>query len=540
MKTCTIYARFSTDRQNESSLEDQERCCRTWARANDFKVERVYNDAAQSGATLARPALQQLLAAAPDSGWSAVLVNDQSRLSRDTEGTLALIRQLLKLDIVVIDCTSGTDISDPDEELKTVVNGWQLKQFRRMIGSRTTQRLTRRAEDGHWCGGRVYGFRTVPVRPEDEKSPKVPVVDQEEAAVVLRVFNACAKGDGLRTIADGLNRDQVPAPYDGKGLGYGKKAGRGWGHTTIRAILRNPRYRGRFTWNRLAWTKDWDTGKRVPRVRPEAEHKVTERPELAIVPQKLWDAVQERLGARQGVAFGVAKQFRAQDRIPSPLAGLLRCGTCGGPMSVAGRKNGYRTFACSTRRSKGKHGPCPNAHGMNEGALLDFVGETLRGSLKRKLGEDKAFESFVQHVARVKAVKKGPDVKALDADVRKAQARAKRVAETLLAVGVSDILREELRLAEAEVARSTAARAAADGAGVPAPSQALDPRVVRQMWEMLDCHVTERDPLKLGPFLKEHVEGVTITPRDKAQGGVVWTLALDVRLPASGSCGGGI
>jgi hypothetical protein len=75
--------------------------------------------------------------------------------------------------------------------------------------------------------------------------------------------------------------------------------------------------------------------------------------------------------------------------------------------------------------------------------------------------------------------------------------------------------------------------------------------------------LTERDSLKVGPWLREHLERITVTPREaKAKEGTSWTLQLDVRLPeqlpataqkkagspqlkatgseSTGCCGGGI
>ena len=64
-KNCVIYTRVSTDNQAEkefSSCEAQEQKIKSFiASQNDWQVFKVYNDAGFSGATLQRPALQELL-----------------------------------------------------------------------------------------------------------------------------------------------------------------------------------------------------------------------------------------------------------------------------------------------------------------------------------------------------------------------------------------------------------------------------------------------------------------------------------------------
>ena len=64
-KNCVIYTRVSTDNQAEkefSSCEAQEEKIRSFvASQNNWQVFKVYSDAGYSGATLNRPAIQQLL-----------------------------------------------------------------------------------------------------------------------------------------------------------------------------------------------------------------------------------------------------------------------------------------------------------------------------------------------------------------------------------------------------------------------------------------------------------------------------------------------
>ncbi|WP_087462555.1 recombinase family protein [Oleiphilus messinensis] len=59
-------------------------------------------------------------------------------------------------------------------------------------------------------------------------------------------------------------------------------------------LLNNELYRGRHIWNRSQWLKDPDTGKRVRIERPESEWCVSERQDLRIVSDELWDGVRAR------------------------------------------------------------------------------------------------------------------------------------------------------------------------------------------------------------------------------------------------------
>src|SRR5882724_7169851 len=59
-----IYARFSTEKQSEASIEDQFRVCERIAEREGFNVVARFSDAAISGGTSARIGYQSLLKAA--------------------------------------------------------------------------------------------------------------------------------------------------------------------------------------------------------------------------------------------------------------------------------------------------------------------------------------------------------------------------------------------------------------------------------------------------------------------------------------------
>ena len=83
VKNAAIYTRYSTDLQSKNSTETQVAECRRFAQQNGMNVVSVYSDEAQSGMTTQREALAKLLVAAQNHEFDAVIIYDQSRLSRD-------------------------------------------------------------------------------------------------------------------------------------------------------------------------------------------------------------------------------------------------------------------------------------------------------------------------------------------------------------------------------------------------------------------------------------------------------------------------
>ena len=65
MTRAVIYARFSTEMQQESSIEDQVSLCRAHARRDGHDVVAVYSDRARSGGSMfGRDGLMDMMEAA--------------------------------------------------------------------------------------------------------------------------------------------------------------------------------------------------------------------------------------------------------------------------------------------------------------------------------------------------------------------------------------------------------------------------------------------------------------------------------------------
>ena len=112
-----VYARYSTDRQDSRSIDDQMRRCRAHATAHRYHIVSEFKDAAVSGSHVLRADMQRLLAAARAKNgppFRAVLVDDLSRLSRDLGDTWQIVfRDLASVDVRVIDVTTASPRTAP-------------------------------------------------------------------------------------------------------------------------------------------------------------------------------------------------------------------------------------------------------------------------------------------------------------------------------------------------------------------------------------------------------------------------------------------
>lgn len=259
MTRVAIYARYSSDNQNESSIDDQFRLCRQHAGRDRWKVMGTYHDSAISGAsTILRPGIQALLQDAQRGQFDVVLAEALDRISCDQADVATLFKHLRFAGISIITLAEG-EISELHVGLEGTMNALFLKD----LSLKTHRGLRGRVEQGKAGGGLCYGYRVVkkldaggePIRGNRE-------VVAEEAEIVRRIFRAFAAGKSPKAIAVELNREGIPGPL-----------GRAWGDTSIRGhvsrgtgILTNELYAGSWsgTGSASSWTRPPASGCHVP------------------------------------------------------------------------------------------------------------------------------------------------------------------------------------------------------------------------------------------------------------------------------------
>ncbi|NQW11717.1 MAG: recombinase family protein [Alphaproteobacteria bacterium] len=218
MTKVAIYARYSSDNQREASIDDQLRLCQEYAEREGWAVLDSYTDHAISGASLMRPGIQDLIAAALSGRFDVILAEAMDRLSRDQEDIAGVYKRMVFAGVKIVTLSEG-EISDLHVGLKGTMNALFLKD----LADKTRRGLRGRVEAGKSGGGNSYGYDVVkkftadgePIRGER-------IINDEQAAIVRRIFEEYADGKAPRAIAIELNGEGTPCP-----------SGKAWGPTTI-------------------------------------------------------------------------------------------------------------------------------------------------------------------------------------------------------------------------------------------------------------------------------------------------------------------
>jgi DNA invertase Pin-like site-specific DNA recombinase len=337
-KRAVTYSRFSSDLQNERSIADQQALCERFAVRNHLTLTKHYQDKAKSGASMnERAGVRQLLDDAGHGHFDCVIVEALDRLSRDQVDMLMIYKRLafLRVEILTVNEGAATQIT---VGIRSLISSIFLKD----LGDKVARGQVGRVMEGKIPGAVTFGYRLTPGKPGERE------IDPEEATIVRRIFEEYAAGKSPRAIACGLNDDDIPSPR-----------GKRWTGTTISGggadgmgLIANPIFIGQTTWNKRKSAINPETGRTVRR-RTE-KHLTIDVPQLRIVDPALWDActsVKANRSNRKKGGNGVARLVLP--RKSWPLAGLVKCGTCGGDMHLRGHSksaNGktFRGVRCAT------------------------------------------------------------------------------------------------------------------------------------------------------------------------------------------------
>jgi site-specific DNA recombinase len=309
-----LYARYSSDQQRASSIDDQLRVCREAAAARGWTVSAEFSDAAVSGANFFRPGIAALITAARAGQCDVILAEALDRFSRSMKDTAALFEQMRFAGVQIVTLADG-EITELHVGLKGTMNALYLKD----LAEKTIRGMSAVVRDGRIAGGLAYGYQMVPGETRGRRD-----IHPGESEIIRRVFELYVMGESPKAIARRLNAEGVKGPR-----------GRLWAPSTINGhvsrgtgLLNNELYIGRIVWKRLYFRKDPNTGRRLSKVNT-GTRETADVPELRIVDQGLWDAVKARQAEHR-----IVRRPEVARRPKHLFSGLTVCGVCGGSFTA--------------------------------------------------------------------------------------------------------------------------------------------------------------------------------------------------------------
>lgn len=259
-----IYARFSSDQQNEISLESQEMMCRREVAKRGGVVVGVYTDAAKFGWSLNRDGFIALRADAAKRAFDAVIMWKFDRLARDhSQVTMikALFRHEYGVRLFCVEGYSEDDDSSPYtamlEQLLAVFSDFYSKN----LSVEIKRSVLHRYQQGQYKGSKPpFGYRLAVVKSSinpdcfaaSDECPPGLYLNPRAAVLVRRLFRLYASGRwGYLSLSGWLRAAAHRHKVDG---------GRNFGAGMIREILQNRVYLGEVGHAELVYKKGFGRG----------------------------------------------------------------------------------------------------------------------------------------------------------------------------------------------------------------------------------------------------------------------------------------
>lgn len=291
------YCRYSSDLQNEASIEQQKGELEEYAKKNGITIIKYYVDEAKSGTKDTRESFQDLISdACKLKNVQAVLVWKTDRFARKAMDSLFYRNQLAKHGIKLISITQPIDDSTPEGMLMTTMLAGMDEYYSQNLASNIKRALKSNARESLFNGG-------IPPLGYDIKDRKY-VVNESEAIIVKTIFKMYIEGHSLIDIAIELNSK-----------GYKTKRGTDFKKYSVQSILGNEKYIGNYIFNK--GHKSNNKIERTDMIR-------NENAIPSIITKEMFNMVKSK---RDENKKGSA-QFKA--KTVYLLSGLIQCGKCGG------------------------------------------------------------------------------------------------------------------------------------------------------------------------------------------------------------------
>ena len=303
-----VYARFSSSRQQETSIEGQLSAARKYAEDKGYTIIREYCDRAKTGTNDNREAFQQMLSDCAKKQFTVIIVWKVDRFGRNRE-EITFNKYRAKKNGVRVEYVAENVVEGPEGViLESVLEG--MAEYYSLQLSQNVQRgLLEAAKKHHVPGGNAisYGYRAAP--------DKTYEIEPKEAPIVKEIFDQYANGKTESEIIRWLNEQ-----------GHRTKRGAKFTRTSLTKMLKNERYIGTYIYKDII---------REENVIPQ------------LVSKDVFRKVQEMLQINRRMP---SHKWSYADYI---LTGKLFCGKCGSTMvgvsgtSKTGDKHSY--YSCSKR-----------------------------------------------------------------------------------------------------------------------------------------------------------------------------------------------
>ena len=372
-----IYLRLSKEdgdsstgeKKESNSIANQRKLIEDYlTRHPEINMVQEFCDDGFTGANFDRPDFQRMIEQVKQRKINCIIVKDLSRFGRDYIDSGRYIEKIFPaLGVRFIAINDNYDSAQSQQAgneiilpFKNLIND----SYSRDISIKIRSNLDIKRRNGEFVGTHVvYGY----LRSEEDKNKLV--IDQTVAPVVQMIFRMKLDGYSPAQIADRLNKDGVPSPYEYKRLcgskyktGFKKQVQTEWSPVAIYRILKNEMYTGTLVQGKTT-TPNHKVKSRTRK--DESDWMRTENAHEAIIAPALFDMV-------QALMLEDTRSPSGEDSVHL-FSGKVFCQDCQSTMTRKKTKSAgkeYVYFVCNSNKVNKK--VC-DSHSIKEQVVYDAV-----------------------------------------------------------------------------------------------------------------------------------------------------------------------
>ena len=346
-------------------------------------------DDGYTGTNFDRPDFRKMIALVRQNKINCIVVKDLSRFGREYIEMGRYVEKVFPAlgvrFIAINDHYDSAAAQDTGSEIIIPFKNLMNDSYCRDISIKVRSNLEIRRRNGEFVGTHVvYGYE----RSEENKNQLV--IDQTAAPVVQSIFRMKIDGRSPAQIAEKLNLDGIPSPYEYKRRngdrfksGFKRQVQCAWSPVAIHRILRNEMYTGTLVQGKTSTPnykiKDRTTKDREDWIRTENAHE-------AIISPAIFDLVQKLM-------LEDSRSASSDDSVHL-FSGKIFCRDCQSSMirkktKSAGRE--YVYFVCGTNK---KDRSVCSAHSVTEEAVYHAVLAVIQAQVELALDLEAALTSI--------------------------------------------------------------------------------------------------------------------------------------------------
>ena len=376
----------SGEKKESNSIANQRKLIEDYlSKHPEITLVQEFCDDGYTGANFDRPDFQRMMDQVRKGKINCVIVKDLSRFGRDYIDSGKYIEKIFpSLGIRFIAINDNYDSAQSQQAgneiilpFKNLIND----SYSRDISIKIRSNLDTKRRNGEFVGTHVvYGYRR-----SDEDKNKL-VIDQMVAPIVQSIFSMKMDGFSPAQIADKLNKDGVPSPYEYKRLsgmkfhtGFKKQVQTEWSPVAVYRILKNEMYTGTLVQGKTS-TPNHKIKNRTKK--DEADWMRTENAHDAIIAPALFDRVQK-------IMLDDTRSPSGDDAVHL-FSGKVFCADCQSTMTRKRTKSAgkeYVYFVCNANKVDRK--VC-DSHSVKEQVVYDAALAVIQTQVSLALDLDAA------------------------------------------------------------------------------------------------------------------------------------------------------